>query len=262
MLLGLIALVLAAVIIVLWPRGRRVSEPVCGKCSYAVQGLETMTCPECGSDLRAVGIYTPAMRHRLGPFARIVLWSILLPIPAIIITQIVASQIPSQWITSLTVDYTSPDSGSYNALQLNLEGEGLGRIAYQTADVQLTLSDTTTSETLTINIDDMTVLESDSLEKGTTIDASRLAEWMESQGVAGNEAVQVEAAEAMQNLIGFANGSTTASTGSFRGVSSSSSSSNQSVAWFVPAAIAFWALVYLIGAALFYRAGRRATQRT
>lgn len=35
---------------------RRVSAPVCGKCSYEVRGLPSFVCPECGSDLREVGI--------------------------------------------------------------------------------------------------------------------------------------------------------------------------------------------------------------
>jgi hypothetical protein len=30
--------------------------PVCGKCGYCVRGLPTFICPECGSDLRDVGI--------------------------------------------------------------------------------------------------------------------------------------------------------------------------------------------------------------
>jgi hypothetical protein len=38
---------------------RRVSRPSCGKCGYAVRGLPTFICPECGSDLREVGILTP-----------------------------------------------------------------------------------------------------------------------------------------------------------------------------------------------------------
>ena len=33
-------------------------EPACGKCGYAVRGLDTFICPECGSDLRQVGIIT------------------------------------------------------------------------------------------------------------------------------------------------------------------------------------------------------------
>ena len=35
-------------------------ESVCGKCGYIVKGLSTLTCPECGSDLRDVGIVSHA----------------------------------------------------------------------------------------------------------------------------------------------------------------------------------------------------------
>jgi len=35
-------------------------EPRCGQCGFSVTGLTTLTCPECGADLRAVGIIPPA----------------------------------------------------------------------------------------------------------------------------------------------------------------------------------------------------------
>jgi|GEM_PF-3506580 len=35
-------------------------ESVCGHCGYAVRGLDSFTCPECGSDLREVGIVAPS----------------------------------------------------------------------------------------------------------------------------------------------------------------------------------------------------------
>lgn len=37
----------------------KVTEPSCRACGYAVRGLPSFTCPECGSDLREVGIDTP-----------------------------------------------------------------------------------------------------------------------------------------------------------------------------------------------------------
>jgi hypothetical protein len=32
------------------------ASPRCGACGYDTRGLTTLTCPECGSDLRIVGI--------------------------------------------------------------------------------------------------------------------------------------------------------------------------------------------------------------
>jgi len=44
-------------------RQRPGAEPKCGQCGYSVTGLTTMVCPECGSDLREVGI-VPPMKSR------------------------------------------------------------------------------------------------------------------------------------------------------------------------------------------------------
>jgi hypothetical protein len=47
----------------------KVTQPSCRACGYAVRGLPSFTCPECGSDLREVGIDTPGAGAQL--FARI-----------------------------------------------------------------------------------------------------------------------------------------------------------------------------------------------
>lgn len=57
--LFILVLLLAGVVfgIVLWAGGGRSSgEMSCGGCGYSVRGLETLNCPECGADLRMVGI--------------------------------------------------------------------------------------------------------------------------------------------------------------------------------------------------------------
>jgi hypothetical protein len=43
----------------------KVSVPSCRACGYAVKGLPSFTCPECGSDLRDVGIDTPRAGQEL-----------------------------------------------------------------------------------------------------------------------------------------------------------------------------------------------------
>ncbi|MEM9788993.1 MAG: hypothetical protein AAF842_01180 [Planctomycetota bacterium] len=54
----------------------------CGRCGYPVQGLSTMACPECGADLREVGIVSDKQRGRVGPLVFVLAWTLLLPIPA------------------------------------------------------------------------------------------------------------------------------------------------------------------------------------
>lgn len=61
-LIALLMLVGLIVGITLWitgGRSRGSGEMACGGCGYAVRGLQALQCPECGADLRAVGINRP-----------------------------------------------------------------------------------------------------------------------------------------------------------------------------------------------------------
>jgi len=61
LLLVLLLLLAAGLIsgIILWLRGgwsRGDGQMACGSCAYPVNGLSALNCPECGADLREVGI--------------------------------------------------------------------------------------------------------------------------------------------------------------------------------------------------------------
>ncbi len=62
-ILVLLVLIAAGVtLIILGLTGRKArggDGAVCGKCGYSVKGLTALSCPECGSDLREVGIERP-----------------------------------------------------------------------------------------------------------------------------------------------------------------------------------------------------------
>lgn len=65
----------------LWARVLRKPKhchAVCGQCQYIVEGLQTMFCPECGSDFRKVGIEMPHKRGRVEPVTFLALWTLLL----------------------------------------------------------------------------------------------------------------------------------------------------------------------------------------
>jgi len=93
----LVVLVCAAALVALWaaalrrPRGGAL--PACGRCGYAVKGLTALSCPECGGDLREVGITTPRSRQKLTPLVFVMLWTLLLPIPVLAISWVVAATI-------------------------------------------------------------------------------------------------------------------------------------------------------------------------
>lgn len=56
------------------PRGP--AHSTCGKCHYPVQGLSALKCPECGSDLRDVGIESPGRTRPLPRSVVLLLWTV------------------------------------------------------------------------------------------------------------------------------------------------------------------------------------------
>ena len=61
-------------------------EPSCGHCGYCVRGLPGLVCPECGSDLREVGILTKDFTRKSPNLSRPVLWTLALPGLALLIS--------------------------------------------------------------------------------------------------------------------------------------------------------------------------------
>ncbi len=63
-------------LVIVLTRSRKRKGPldvaVCGQCNYNVRGLTTFNCPECGSDLREVGIIS----HRSSPPQKNLIWQI------------------------------------------------------------------------------------------------------------------------------------------------------------------------------------------
>jgi hypothetical protein len=109
-------------------RRKAVTQPACGNCGYFVRGITTFTCPECGQDLREAGIVTPST-HAEGwssdPVLRAALWTLLLPIPATILS---------------VVAYNSPltPRQQYATLQRTITGETeafRGTVHLQQSDV-------------------------------------------------------------------------------------------------------------------------------
>jgi hypothetical protein len=55
------------------------ADPTCGQCGYCVRGISTLTCPECGSDLREVGIIPPNKRIFGSKTIKLILWTFAAP---------------------------------------------------------------------------------------------------------------------------------------------------------------------------------------
>jgi hypothetical protein len=91
----------------------------CGQCGYGVRGISSTTCPECGHDLREVGIITPRRRGQVGPLGFMLTWTLCLPLPALIISAIAIGLGPKRHHTSAHLELT-PRSQSFTGVQLKV----------------------------------------------------------------------------------------------------------------------------------------------
>lgn len=84
--IALVALPLL-LLLLMWYATRRTPRPypVCGHCEYPVQGTPTFICPECGSDLREVGIE----RFVVGNRKAMNLLSLIIALPLLVLVLLV-----------------------------------------------------------------------------------------------------------------------------------------------------------------------------
>ncbi len=78
----------------LWRRAMQVPRDGlsrCGHCGYAVEGLNHMQCPECGSDFRKVGIVSPYQQKVMHPMVFGMLWALLLFPLVVIVAAIITA---------------------------------------------------------------------------------------------------------------------------------------------------------------------------
>jgi hypothetical protein len=135
LILSALAIAVAFVVIVRRRRPRALStaghtapnDPRCGKCGYIVRGVPSLHCPECGSDLREVGIVTPAHRRAAGPFPHAVIWTLVLLLVAVPVAGLLIQALPHwrQYTTSRVVFLQHPELNVI--LRATATAQGIGR---------------------------------------------------------------------------------------------------------------------------------------
>ena len=124
-LLAIIAVGVWVVAVARRARRARPSEgPACGACGYSVVGLTSMTCPECGGDLRSVGIVTPHAKGQAASWiASAALFSVLLALVAAVVTPTLFSVMPLRRSYEKNLRLLSPASGAYREVTLRLRDQ-------------------------------------------------------------------------------------------------------------------------------------------
>jgi hypothetical protein len=77
-----------------WVRWRAVNRgdhPLCPGCGYAAVGITAGRCPECGVDFVLAGVVPPGGRRPIQTATRIAQWTMLLPLAAVAMVEILAA---------------------------------------------------------------------------------------------------------------------------------------------------------------------------
>jgi hypothetical protein len=93
--------------------------PTCARCGYAVRGLMGLDCPECGADLREVGIVTPKQRGAVSPVMFVLLWTLLLPGPSCLLSGLLVAVGPKASTSGGMLNLAPIASGQYVSADIN-----------------------------------------------------------------------------------------------------------------------------------------------
>ena len=89
------------------------TDPACGRCGYLTRGISSLHCPECGADLREVGIMTAAARRKQGMGCLMPLgFTGVVLVLASTLASVLDPHVPYQEVSTLGTNFR-PNSGEY-----------------------------------------------------------------------------------------------------------------------------------------------------
>lgn len=274
------------------PRGGDL--PQCGRCGYAVRGTQSLNCPECGGDLREVGITTPKQRGRVGPVAFVVLWTLLLPVPGCLVSGILMAVGPQQHSSYARMSLT-PESGAYNSATVEysstytvassgvsigsssstqVSSTGVWNTQFQFPSLppngavdyitlQLDLSNNVVPQASAMEIDPAggAYYYTDALGstvRGQAVDADAVTGWLRDAGVAPvDAAVEAEAAELVKLVDALRQRRPSVSLSHFNNGGMTTSSGTEPATWYLITLLLLWLLLYAGGIVYYFRLHRR-----
>lgn len=252
------------VILIMRRRSRHVGEPACGKCGYAVRGLPTFTCPECGSDLREVGIVaqgqssmSPAMRGWL----LVLVWTLILPIPAFLVTALIGQAAPRLDSTTARKTLDDPRSNAYRRIEL-VQCRVKQDTSVISNDLTIMLLPSQ-GEFLELEVDAEARRyayrrkSGEKVQADSVLDVKVILDWMAQAGIdIENQQVKSEAAE-LASMIQAASAGLVSDLPQ-RQFSSGGASSSSYIGpprWVPVVAAVFWLAVWLLGCWRFWKIG-------
>ena len=266
-ILYLTIIVSALIIISSVVRGRQATDSECGRCGYSVRELTTFTCPECGEDLRQVGIITPNIKRPVHPAFRILVWSLLLPIIAVVLSSMALSLLPIGSYQDQSLMLGQPVSGQYAEISMEARVRtDRGVISAPPKRINLHVLDVNRqpAPSLLINFE-RNEIRSDHPDGGlvaqTPLTIDHLVEYLRRSEIdveQDTDQINAEMLAVLQQVNQFAAGNLTASHSTTVFMASGGGTrSAPPPAWLVVSTIAFWTLIWLFGCSLLLVSGKK-----
>lgn len=166
-------------------RAARHHGPVCGQCGYSTHGLTTLICPECGSDLRVVGISVNGRKP--AGLDRLLVWGLAIAAGlglGVIQWTIVGEHLPREVRRSEQRTLTGPASRGYQQIIMDAGGAGWAHQPSRlNVKLTITLSNGRAGTPLDLRVD-QTVREQ---KTGVPFSTELLKSWLENNGVTMEE---------------------------------------------------------------------------
>ena len=212
-----IALGIFVLLAMQWRRRPVNAAPVCGRCGYDVRGLPGNVCPECGSDLRVVGVRRPGDREPLRARWRLFGWTAFVFLSVLVPLAALWGEVERRWLivydVSSKTSFSTPRSGAYREIRFDYHARDYGgdapsrqRPAPEELTLILVLNDGAV-RTMEVNArnPELGYLYRDSsnrtIENASGLGEDVLAAWMTDAGVtAGNPQVRQELATVVEQI--------------------------------------------------------------
>lgn len=273
----LVLLIAISAAIVLGVRSRLLARrdahreaPQCGCCGYDTRGVSTLQCPECGSDLRQVGIILPGNRRGVSVGGWLLLWTVVVLIGGGAASAfLMETVLPKMYLGRAEVNFgggttaisrfTLRFNGSYYIMPLQRQRP---RSPVGQTQVHIVLN---SGQSLQATIDEskpgyrITHPPSRAIASPAVFDASVIESWLQAEGLDTSEpALQTAVSQIIAEFatvapaIGPGSASSTSMSSGGRGNvfssrGSSSGSSTITPPWIVASLFLLWTVVWIAG---------------
>ena len=296
----LVVVLFGAVLATLWIRVLRRPKsdlPTCGACGYGVRGVSSLRCPECGADLREVGIITPGRQGTVTPVIFTVIWTVCYLILALFVGGLLIAMGPrirsmvyelslrpisnAFHEIEITFDYShtssawgrraslnsgggtsSHSSGSMTTTTIGFAQPSLGaRLKAIQLVAQPTPQVARTVETLHVRpaLDGYRYanVAGTGVSESKPLDAGAIVGWFQESGVAPHPQLDADATAILQLLTAHTDGQPQFTTTRFKSPGSARRGRTTPVTWYPPLVVLLLLSGFVAGFVVYFRARRR-----